>query len=91
MEQLGSHRLSLPLDFHEISYISIFRKSVKKTQVSLKSDKNKGHFTFRHMYIYDISMNPSSDENFSDRVVEEIKTDILRSVTFFEKIVQFMR
>jgi hypothetical protein len=27
-------------DFHEISYLSIFRKSVAKIQVSLKSDKN---------------------------------------------------
>jgi hypothetical protein len=40
MEQLGSHRT----DFHEFWYLSIFRKSVEKIQVSFKSDKNKGYF-----------------------------------------------
>jgi hypothetical protein len=40
MEQLGSHWT----DFHEIWYLSIFRNSVEKIQVSLKSDKNKGYF-----------------------------------------------
>jgi len=41
MEQLGSH-LS---DFREIWYFGIFRESVEKIQVSLKSDKNNGYFT----------------------------------------------
>ena len=40
MEQLGSHWK----DLHEI-YLRIFRKSVDKIQVSLKSDRNKGYFT----------------------------------------------
>jgi hypothetical protein len=31
-------------DFHEILYLSVFRKSVKKIQVSLQSDNN-GYFT----------------------------------------------
>ena len=50
MEQLGSHWT----DFHEIWYLSIFRKFVEKIKVSLKSDKNKGYFTWRpiHIYIY---------------------------------------
>ena len=39
--KLGSHWKG----FHEIWYISIFRKSVEKIQVSLKSGKNKGCFT----------------------------------------------
>jgi len=34
MEQLGSHWT----DFHEILYLTVFRKSVDKIQVSLKSD-----------------------------------------------------
>ena len=43
MGQLGSHWT----DFHEILYLSIFRKSVEKIQVSLKSNKNKGYqYTF---------------------------------------------
>ena len=42
MEQLGSHLT----DFDETVYLGIFfRKPVDKIQVSLKSDKNNGHFT----------------------------------------------
>ena len=40
-EDLGSRWT----DFCEISYLSMFRKSVEKLQVSLKSDKNGGYFT----------------------------------------------
>ena len=29
----------------EIMYLTFFRDSVAKTQISLKSDKNNGHFT----------------------------------------------
>ena len=38
MEQLGFHWM----DFHEIWNLSIFQKSVKKIQVSLQLDMNKG-------------------------------------------------
>ena len=38
MKRLDSHWT----DFYEILYLIIFKKSVKKTQVSLQSDKNKG-------------------------------------------------
>ena len=41
MGKLGSHRT----DFDEIVYLEIFRKTVQKIQVSLKSDKNNGCFT----------------------------------------------
>jgi hypothetical protein len=51
VEQLSSHWM----DFHEIWYLSIFRNSVKKIQISLKSTRitgtyiktydNKGYFT----------------------------------------------
>ena len=38
----------LPLEtFHDISLFVFFLKSVEKFQVSLKSDKNKAHFTCR--------------------------------------------
>jgi len=40
MEQLGCHWGV----FREIWYLSIFRKSVQKIQVSLKSDNNNGYF-----------------------------------------------
>jgi hypothetical protein len=55
MEQLGSHWT----DVHEILYLSIFRKSVEKIQVSLKYDKNNGLFIWRPIYIYYISLNAS--------------------------------
>jgi hypothetical protein len=59
MEHLDSHWM----DFHEIWYLSIFLKSVEKTQVSLKSDKNNEYFTWRPTYIYgDISLNFSYNE-----------------------------
>jgi len=50
-EHFGSHWT----DFHEIWYLSIFRKSVRNIQVSLKSDKNKGYFTWWPAYIFIIS------------------------------------
>jgi len=46
MEHLGSYRM----EFHDIWYFTIFRKSVKKIQASLKSEKNNAYFTWRPMY-----------------------------------------
>jgi len=40
------------MDFHEIRYLSIFRKSVAKIQVPLNSDKNNGHFTRSPVHIF---------------------------------------
>jgi hypothetical protein len=40
-EQLGFHLV----DFYEIWYLSIFKKSVEKIQVLLNSDKNNSYFT----------------------------------------------
>jgi len=48
MQQLGPW-----VGFHEIWYLSIFKKSVEKIQVSLKSDKTNKYFTWRPMYAYD--------------------------------------
>jgi hypothetical protein len=55
MEQFGSHWT----DFREIWYLSIFRKSVEKIQVSLKSVENNGYFIWIPVYIYDISLDSS--------------------------------
>ena len=41
--------------FHEIWYLSIFKKSVVKVQVSLKSVKNNKYFTWRPIYIFYLS------------------------------------
>jgi hypothetical protein len=54
--QLGSHLT----DFHEILYLSIFQSSEEEIQVSLKSDKNSGHFTLRTTYIFDQTLLSSS-------------------------------
>jgi len=56
MEQLGSHWT----DFHEIWYLCIFRKSVEKIQASSKSGKNKGHFIWRPVFIFNIIFLSSS-------------------------------
>jgi seryl-tRNA(Sec) selenium transferase len=47
MEELGSDWI----DFHEIWYLMIFWKSVKKMHVSLKFDKNNGYFIQRPLYM----------------------------------------
>jgi len=41
MEQFGSHWK----DINYILYLRVFRESVEKIKVSLKSDKDKGYFT----------------------------------------------
>jgi len=48
MEHFGSNLTH----FHEILYLRIFRISVEKNQVSLKSDRNKRYFTWRPIYIF---------------------------------------
>ena len=49
IEQLGSHST----DFHEIWYLSIYRKHLENIQGSLKSNKNNGYFIWTPMYIYE--------------------------------------
>ena len=67
-EQLSSHWT----DFHEFWYLSVFRKYVEEIEVSLKSDKNNGYFTWRPFYIcYHISLNSSENEKCSDRLCRE--------------------
>jgi len=61
MEQLRYHWM----DFHEIWYLSIFRKYVDKIQVLFKYDKNNRYLTWRHMHIYDdISLSSSENEKY---------------------------
>jgi hypothetical protein len=66
MEQLGSHWT----DFHEIWYLYIFRKSVEKIQVLLKSDKNNGHGCAAchtpHSTQYTQHILPQHSNNFND-------------------------
>jgi hypothetical protein len=39
-------------DFHEIWNLAIFRRSVEKVKVQLKSDKNNRHITWRLIYVF---------------------------------------
>jgi hypothetical protein len=74
-------RLSLDR-FAKILYLNIFRKSVKKIQVALQSDKNTIQ---EHQYTFTI-ISPSfllTMRNASYKVVEKIKKHILCSLTFF--------
>ena len=72
--------------FYEVLYLSIFRKFVKKTQVSLKSDTNNRHFTWRHINLWYLMELFLEWGMFWTKVVEKIKTHILSSVTFFQKL-----
>ena len=68
MEQLSSHWT----DCHSSLYLSIFRKSVEKVQVSLEFDKNNGYFTLRHMHIYgNVSLTVLRMRNVSDNTCRE--------------------
>jgi len=71
MQQLGSHWT----DFHEILYLSIFRKSFEKFQVSLKSDKNNStlhedQYTFLS-YLAQLFL---ERKMFRTKVVEKLET-----------------
>ena len=83
--ELGSHWT----DIHEIWYLSIFRKSVRKIQVSLKSDKNSGYFTWTAIvrlwsYLAEFLL---EWEMFQKKSCSENQKHILRSVTSSPKIV----
>jgi len=80
MEHLGYNWT----DFHGIWYLSIFRKSDEKIQVSLKLDKNKWvlHMkTDRHFWSHVAQF--LEWEMRHANVVKKIKTKVLRSITFF--------
>ena len=67
-------------NFHGFWYLRIFKKSVQKIQVSLKSGTlHEDQYTFlSHLSYFFLEW-----EIFPTNVVEKIKTDILFSVTFF--------
>jgi hypothetical protein len=81
MEQLGSHWT----DFHEILYLRIFRNTLRKIQVSLKSNQNNRYFTRRPLDILDhISLISFYNEKcFRQNLCRKSK-HILCWVTFFE-------
>ena len=49
----------------EVLYLRIFRKSIEKIQVCLKSEKNNGYFMLRNVCLYNnISLNCSRNEKY---------------------------
>jgi hypothetical protein len=81
VQQFGCHST----DFHEILYLSIFRKSVAKVQVLLKSYQNNGNFTRRRMEIYDnVFEFLLEGDILLTKGVNKIIIRILYAVTFFE-------
>ena len=90
MEQLGSQ----VAEFHEIWYLSIFRKSVEWIQVSLKSDKNNGYCTWRPMYstfIIIIHLILLIMRNVSDKSCRENQNTHFMFSNIFRKILPFIR
>jgi len=63
--------------------MNIFRKSVDKNQVSLKSGKNNEYFTRRPAYIND-NTRILQNSSFQTKIAENIKTHILCSTNFSE-------
>jgi hypothetical protein len=79
MEQLVFHRAY----FHEILYLSIFRKSVKKMKISLNSDKKNGYFMNTDIHLWSYRTQFSEWENLQTKV-EKIKTNFMFNF-FFRK------
>ena len=70
-------------------YLSIFRKSVEKFQVLLKSNKNNEYFIWRPITFLIISCSVLLImRNVSDKIVEKIKK--LCSILFSPKILPFI-
>ena len=80
---------SAPLwtNFHEIWYLnSFYNFFFVKTQVSLKSDKNKSLYMNTNIHFWSYLARFFLEwEMFRTKVVEKIKTHIVCSVTFYRK------
>ena len=73
-------------NFHTILYLSIFRNSGEKIQVSLKSDKNKEFLQLDQYTFLIISRSVLLRmRNVSDKILENIKALILCLITFIRK------
>ena len=72
-------------DFHEIWYLSIFQKFVKKLQLWLNSVKNNGYFTWSPVFICDHIRNFFRMQNFQMKVTEKNKTYFFL-ITFPQKL-----
>ena len=82
VDQLGSHRKN----FHVILYLKIFRNTVNKLKIH--SDFIKRNFTWRPLrnFYHNLARFFLEWKTFQTNVVEEIKKQILFSITFFRKL-----
>jgi len=88
VEQLGRHWL----DSKEICYLNIFKKSVGKIQLSLKSDKNKGYFTGdQYTFLIISRLVLLRIKNVSDKSCRETRNTHFMFNKVYSKIVSFMR
>jgi hypothetical protein len=82
MKQHGSFWM----DFSEIWYSSIFRKSFEKIQIALKSDKNNGYFRWRPTDTHDsMSLNSSYNEKIFRQTCRENQNKYFVFNFFFRK------
>ena len=88
MEYLGFQST----DLHEIWYLSIFRKSVEKFKVLLKSDKNNWYFKWSRMCVYgNISLSFLRVRNVLRNICTWNQNTHFIFDILFPKIVPFMR
>ena len=84
------HATRLPLDGFPWNLIFQYLSKISgEIKVSLKPDKNSGHFAWRPVSIFDRSVLLIM-RNGLNKVVEKIKAHILYSITFSSKIALFM-
>ena len=68
--------------------LMVFRKSVEKIQLSLKSEKNNGYFTGRTMYMYD---NISLNSCYNEKCFRQSQNIHFTSSNCFIKLALFLR
>jgi hypothetical protein len=79
-------------EFHEILYLSIFRKPAQKIQVLLKSDRNNGYFNEdQYTFLIITRLIILRMINVSDKSCTENQNTHLRFCRLFLNIVQLMR
>ena len=83
MKQLGSPWT----DFHEICFLSIFKKSEEKIQVPWRLYKNNGYFTWRPTFYTQLLWYLATFfvewEMLQTKFIENIKTHIFSLIFFF--------
>jgi len=83
MEQLGSQSTDFFIKF--IVWL-FFANLSRKFKFQLKPNKNNGHFTWRPMYVYGISLNSSQNEKYFRQICKENQnTHFVFSNFFFRK------